>query len=258
MNSWIRGLCVAFSMYSTIPMPKITWDRQTMRYALCFLPMIGAFIGIGEWFWYRFCIIFRASELFYAVGATLLPVLISGGIHLDGLADACDAIGSHREPAQRLEIMKDPHIGAFGVLGMIAFLLCETALFAQLYRTPQLIMIALVGFTMARVAGSRAVVAIPCAKNTGLAHLFAENSEKEIIGRMMNIELVVGILCLVLFVPGIWGGALVSALFCLWIERHTRLCKTQFGGMTGDLAGFLISIAELLFIAVAAIGGLIA
>ena len=174
MNALWSGLCVAFSMYSSIPMPQIKWENKTMRYALCFLPLVGVVIAIAEWLWFKFCTTYQAASLFYAVGAVLLPILISGGIHLDGLADVSDAIGSHGEPEKRLQIMKDPHIGAFGVLGIVMFLLAECAVFAQLYQKPTYIMLGLFGFVLARMGGGRAIVALPCAKNTGLAYLFAE------------------------------------------------------------------------------------
>lgn len=257
MNSLISGFCVAFSMYSFIPMPQLTWDKKTMRYALCFLPFVGVLIGACQYLWFLFCTHFEANTLFYAIGATLLPVLISGGIHLDGLTDTSDALGSHSEPERRLEIMKDPHVGAFGVLGMVVFLMCETALFAQLYETPNYLFLALCGFTLARIVGGRAIVSLPCAKNTGLAYIFAENSEKERTKHAMLFELIAAFLALVVISRSIWVVISIAAVI-LWCIGHARLCQKRFGGITGDLAGFLISTTELLLLLIAVIGGLCA
>lgn len=257
MNSLLSGFCVAFSMYSLIPMPQLTWDQKTMRYALCFLPLVGVLIGGCEYLWFLFCTHVEASPLFYSVGAALLPVLISGGIHLDGLTDTSDALGSHSEPERRLEIMKDPHVGAFGVLGMVTFLMCETALFAQLYDTPKHLFLALCGFTLARIVGGRAIVSLPCAKNTGLAYIFAENSEKERTKRAMLFELFAAFLVLIVISRSIWAGIGIVCVL-LWCVGHARLCQKRFGGITGDLAGFLISTTELLLLLIAVIGGLCA
>ena len=71
-----------------------------MRWALSFLPLVGVLIGALEWLWYLFCTHFGAAALFYAVGAALIPLFVSGGIHLDGLCDTCDALCSLRRPRQ--------------------------------------------------------------------------------------------------------------------------------------------------------------
>ena len=52
VKSVISGLLVAFSMYSAIPVPQVNWEKQTMRWALGFLPLIGVLIGAIEWFWF--------------------------------------------------------------------------------------------------------------------------------------------------------------------------------------------------------------
>lgn len=255
MSSLLSGLCVAFSMYSLLPMPQLPWDKNTMRYALCFLPFVGVLIAIFQYAWIIFCQFFQANIMFYAIGATLLPILISGGIHLDGLTDVCDALGSHSEPERRLEIMKDPHVGAFGVLGMVSFLFGETALFAQLYQNPCHVKIMFFGFLIARIIGGRAIVSMPCAKNTGLAHIFAENSERQRTNQALLVEGMIGALLLLWISQTIWS--IVAIILCwFWIIIHRRLCQRRFGGITGDLAGFSISITELIFLFSAAIGGL--
>lgn len=74
MKSVISGLLVAFSMYSAIPVPQVNWEKQTMRWALGFLPLIGVLIGAIEWFWFAFCMHFGAAGVFYAVIAALIPL----------------------------------------------------------------------------------------------------------------------------------------------------------------------------------------
>ena len=64
MKSVISGLLVAFSMYSAIPVPQVNWEKQTMRWALGFLPLIGVLIGGLEWIWFAFCMHFGAAGLF--------------------------------------------------------------------------------------------------------------------------------------------------------------------------------------------------
>ena len=148
MKSVISGLLVAFSMYSAIPVPQVNWKKQTMRWALGFLPLIGVLIGAIEWFWFAFCVHFGAAGVFYAVIAALIPLAVSGGIHLDGLCDTCDALCSFGDREKRLAILKDPHVGAFGPLWLMAFLLAEVGCFAQIYDQPVLLPLACTGFVL--------------------------------------------------------------------------------------------------------------
>ena len=75
MKSVISGLLVAFSMYTAIPVPQVNWEKQTMRWALGFLPLIGVLIGAIEWFWFAFCVHFGAAGVFYAAIAALIPLI---------------------------------------------------------------------------------------------------------------------------------------------------------------------------------------
>ena len=261
VKSVISGLLVAFSMYSAIPVPQVNWEKQTMRWALGFLPLIGMLIGALEWFWFAFCAHFGATGLFYAVIAALIPLFVSGGIHLDGLCDTCDALCSFGDREKRLAILKDPHVGAFGSLWLMAFLLAEVGCFAQLYEKPALLPLACAGFAFARTMGGRKVVASPCAKDSGLAHIFAENSDKHAVSVLLTTEFVLFAVLLGLWVyrvpHALTAAKVLVVVLVLWYVLHERISRRVFGGVTGDLAGFCISIAELLTLAVAAIGGLI-
>lgn len=262
MKSILSGFLVAFSLYSAIPVPQVNWEKKTMRWALSFLPLVGLVVGGVEWLWFAFCAHFGASAVLYAIFAALLPLVISGGIHLDGLCDTCDALCSFGDREKRLAILKDSHVGAFGPLWLMAFLLAEAACFAQVYDTPRYLPVALIGFAAARTLGAHKIVTMQCAKNTGLAHLFAENSDKKAVAVTLRIEFIV--YCLI---PGAWllswyyigiltVPVIALALALVWYALHSRMCMHTFGGNTGDLTGFYISTTELLCIAAAAFGGL--
>ena len=76
----LQTIAVAFAMFSAIPMPQFEWSQKNMRYALCAFPLIGAVCG-GLW-----CLVgvLPVPELVRAAGFCLVPVLVTGGIHLDG------------------------------------------------------------------------------------------------------------------------------------------------------------------------------
>lgn len=262
MRSIWSGFCVAFSLYSAVPVPQVPWEKKTMRWALGFLPLVGVLVGALEMLWFWFCTRFQADGMFYALFAALLPVAVTGGIHLDGFADTCDALCSFGEREKRLAILKDPHIGAFGVLWLAAYLLASAACFAQVYRTPRYLPLAAAGFVLSRASGGRKIVTLPCAKQSGLAHLFAEGSDKAAVSQMLLAEwLVCAAALLFLALDASPRTACVTALtllaLLLWNAGHKRLCLRDFGGITGDLTGFYISLCELMALALAALGGLL-
>ena len=76
MKSVISGLLVALSMYSAIPVPQVNWEKQTMRWALGFLPLIGVLIGAIEWFWFAFCVHFGAASVFALVLCCVIRLIV--------------------------------------------------------------------------------------------------------------------------------------------------------------------------------------
>ena len=118
---------VAFAMYSKIPMPPADWEKENMKYALCFFPWVGLAVGAvsAVLFWLLQQI--GAGSMLRAAVLTAVPVLVTGGIHLDGYLDTMDALSSWREKQRRLEILKDPHAGAFAIIMDVCILYCTRA-----------------------------------------------------------------------------------------------------------------------------------
>ena len=98
----IGSFVIAFSMYSRIPMPRMDWTEERMRYALCFFPVIGAVIGAVEIATFALCEILGAGVLFRTCLLTAVPLLITGGIHMDGYLDVTDARHSYGEREKKL------------------------------------------------------------------------------------------------------------------------------------------------------------
>ena len=132
MKTLFQTVAVAFSMFSAVPMPQFPWDAKNMRYALCAFPLIGVLIGGLGWLWWLACGWLGFPALVRGAGLCLLPLWVTGGIHLDGYCDTHDALASHAGPEKRQEILKDPHIGAFGVMRLCGYLLVSFVLWATL------------------------------------------------------------------------------------------------------------------------------
>lgn len=241
---WLRPVVIAFSMYSAIPMPRVEWDRAGMRYALCAFPLVGLGAGAALWCWGWLCGLLGLGRLLAAAGMTLLPVLVTGGIHLDGLCDAADAIASRREPEERLAIMKDPRAGAFGVMGVCGYLLLSLALWDTFLQRAGAGAFGAVtaGFLLSRALSGMAVATFPLAKSSGLVHTFAAAADKRAVALADGMLAGMAALGMVLLapVPGLWGLIGAAAAFL-----HYRLLCRDFGGTTGDLAGYFLELCEL-------------
>lgn len=254
MKSLFGGLLTAFSMYSILPVPRLPWTDSTMRYAICGFPLIGVIIGAASVLWYMLCVALGLSSMVYAAVATLLPLLISGGIHMDGFMDTADALSSHADRERKLEILKDSLVGSFAVLYCAGYLLLSFALWQQLYLNAELLVFVAGGFMLSRSLSALSVASFPTAKNTGLVHLFADKAAKPTV-ICTSLVYIVLLTALGMLVSPQWS-IIFAAVAILYFLLHRSFCLRVFGGNTGDLAGFFVQVLELLLLVVAAVGGL--
>lgn len=127
-----KALVIAFSMYSRIPMPFVEWSECGMKYAFCFFPLIGVVIGACVCAFCWLSVQAGLGILAFSLLGTAVPLLITGGIHMDGFLDVTDARSSFQSRERKLEILKDPHAGAFAIAGCGVYLLQYAAAFSEL------------------------------------------------------------------------------------------------------------------------------
>ena len=175
-------------------------------------------------------------------GLCLLPVLLTGGIHLDGYADTCDALASHGSIEKKQQILKDPHLGAFAAIRLCCWFLASFALCCSL---PELSLGALLGlFCLSRSLSGLALTLFPLREGSGLARSFAEGADKRTVRMVLAALALVSVLLLIL------SGQVVSLLAAGFVLlRYRRLCVRDFGGLSGDLAGWFLQTAELWMLA---------
>ena len=237
---FFQTIAVAFAMFSAVPVPQFEWNEKNMRYAMCAFPLIGLVIG-GLW---SLCGALPLPALVKAGGFCLLPVLVTGGIHLDGYADTCDALSSYGDRTKKLEILKDPHCGAFAVIRLCSYFLATFALCTCVRFTPRAGALWALALVLERALSGYAVASFPMAKNTGLAHTFATAADKTVVRRVLAA--LAAVLCMGMAALGGWALVL-AALAVLW--RYHAVSRKQFGGITGDLAGWFLQKAELWMLA---------
>ena len=229
----LETIAVAFSMFSAVPMPQFAWSARNMRYSLCAFPLIGAVIALALWGWDLLCAMLGFPAILRGAGLCLLPVLITGGIHLDGYADVCDALAAHSGTDKRQEILKDPHIGTFAVIHLCVYFLADFALWTSL--SPRRLPVLLGMFCLSRALSGLALTLFPLRPGSGLARSFAEAADRKRV-RFFLLML-----------------SIFPALAALVFLYYRRMCEKDFGGLSGDLAGWFLQTEELWMLAAMAV-----
>ncbi len=247
----LESFFVALSTYSAVPVPQFQWNERNMKYSICFFPSVGIIIGLVLWLWNSLCAMVNLSAVLFAAVAVCLPLLISGGIHMDGYMDTMDALSSHQTKERKLEIMKDPNCGAFAVIYCGIYLLLQFGLFHEL-SLRGVIPVCLPIFVLSRSLSAFFAVNLPNARKSGMLCAYTQNADRR---KATVITLLTALLCAMLLLGLSWKiglcilfAATLTALF------YRRLALKEFGGVTGDTSGFFLQLCELICLFFALIG----
>lgn len=254
MKSVWNSCKAAFAMFSKIPAPMVDWNKENMKYMMCFFPFVGAVIGVLTWL--TGCVLgnyVKLEPFFLTVILTVIPVVVTGGIHVDGLLDTSDALSSWQERTRRLGILKDSHAGAFAVITACVYFILWLGAWSQLQNNPKGICIMSMGYMMSRCLSGIGVITFPKAKSDGTVAEFSRNAS-EITARNILMVMFVILVALMLWVSPVMGVlAVLSALLVFWWYHH--MAMKYFGGTTGDLSGFFLCICEVVMALVLALAG---
>lgn len=240
-----KSMIIAFSTYSRIPMPRIEWEEESMKYSMCFFPFVGAVLGLCCLGIYMGLSYMGFGKIPTAALLTVLPILLTGGIHMDGFLDTMDAKNSYKPREEKLKILKDPHTGAFAIIYGVVYLLLSFGFFYEV--NDRTIPFVALGYAYSRTLSGLSVVTLKKAKKDGMVTASAkaaQNSVKWILGGEM-------VLCMVGFFllhPLYGAGCILAGISC-FLHYHNMAYRI-FGGITGDLAGYFLQLCEFMILAV--------
>lgn len=250
MMHLLKGCVIAFSMYSKIPMPHLEWKEEDMKYMICFFPLVGPVIGLLAYLWIFICGAISIGAFARIAVLSVLPVLISGGIHVDGFMDTMDAVHSHREKERKLEILKDSHIGAFAVIMLAVYGLLYLAALSEI-SDKKMVVIFCLGFFLSRTMSAFALATMKNARGSGTAYTFAKGAALKKTRAVLMIYATFALAIMTFVYPP--AGAAMTAITVLWYLGFNFFSNRNFGGITGDMLGYYLMISELLTAAVAAV-----
>ena len=211
----IKALIIYTQFFSRIVIPMAV-DISYLRRGLPFLTLFGLLLGlISGGFYFLMSLVLPGMVAWVLTLA--FDVLLTGGFHLDALADTADGLFSSRKKERMLEIMKDSRIGSNGVLALILSMIGKAGLSLQLYR-----------MTYAREGG-------------GSGNFFSGSKTSHIL----LAQLLPLLLSLLVFS---WRGLLAYSLVFLGAIGYRRFVYNKIDGHTGDTLGAYVEIAQLLYL----------
>jgi adenosylcobinamide-GDP ribazoletransferase len=236
-------LAASFSLYSRFPTPRFQWTEDDFRRCLVFLPCVGLAIG---------AIILGVAALFNVVEIPLIgrmailsaiPLLATGGFHVDGFLDVQDALRSYRSRDEKLAIMKDPRVGAFAIVSLLTYALIWAASLSVALdagRFSDVAIFALSFFVVRALCGATSL-RLPKAREGGMLERESRNASAFDFWALAAQALVGAAVMIAL--DALVGAALVLGL-AFFTLRYRRLCLREFGGVTGDTAGYFVVVGE--------------
>lgn len=251
----LQGFILAFSRYSIFPMPKIRQNKQE-KSAAAFLPFVGlaiaAFIGICLYF----LPVFHFSRLFISITVLLLPLLLTGGIHLDGFMHTYAAHSSHSKKEKNLEILKRGTMDFPCFYSALIYLFFSFTVWYDLYpfftrdtaSDMTIICLTMLIPVMSRCFCGLGMLAFPSAEDTP-----GEAPAKLKLYKLLLL-LILFICCVFEFFlePRISGILLAAGAIFFFYYRLMAL--KYFGGITERLSGWFLQNCELLLLATLLIG----
>ena len=241
----LRGLVTALRTLTILPVPGR--DAQRLAAALPWFPLVGAALGAALWGTaLGVDRLARGWPEGAAAAAVVLGAFLTRGLHLDGLADWADGFGGGRDRESTLRIMKDPHVGSFGVIAVAAALLAKFAAVTMLVRCGA------AAWIIAALVASRAATA-----SLAASHPYARSEggkAGDFIGPRPVHRLLALVAAAALIVAGfgllglaaLGAAVIVELAFGLW-------CLRRVGGVTGDLLGACAELTETAVLFAAAI-----
>ena len=172
-----ESLLIALSTYSAVPVPQLDWNEKNMRYAICFFPAVGVLCGAALWLWAVLAQATGMSGVLFAAIAACLPILVTGGIHMDGYLDTVDALSSHQTCKKKLAIMKDANCGAFAVIYGGVYLLAYAGFAYEVFAAGHILLICPL-FVLSRALSGLCAVNLPNARKSGMLCTFTSGVQR--------------------------------------------------------------------------------
>ena len=232
----IRSLRAAVSFLTVFPVGNADGSAGE-RLGRAYFPAIGALIGLVAGLAYV-AVSAISTRVLAAATAVAVLALLTGALHLDGLADSADGLLGRGDTERRLAVMRDPRLGSFGVVAVVVVLLLDFAALASMAPARAFAGLVISG-ALSRFATLVVIASVPYVRETGLGNVAFDS-------RRRSLDLLVGSAITVLVCALDWKRAAVAALL---VTASTLalvvLARKRLGGATGDICGATAELGQL-------------
>lgn len=236
MRKYLTAMDMCIHSFISIPLPPGKWDEDLRKLSTACLPIVGLLIGLMWWGIAAAAQALLPGALSAAVIAAF-PFIITGFMHLDGFMDTSDAILSWRSREEKLRILKDSHVGSFAVVMIALLVLFQGAACVDLKRIALLTIVPV----LSRCGSAFSVLTI-----TPLGHSeYANKETDEESGAIFGVIVITVLACVLGTIFMGWRTLVVSAAVLCSYGLHMVYCVKTLGGVSGDLAGFCLTVSEL-------------
>lgn len=219
--------------------PRKPFDAKAFSQSVAYFPLVGFLIGLILIGINNLLAQFFAYDFFINVSLIAALIVITGGLHLDGLADTFDALGSGKGKDEMLQIMRDSHIGTMGVISLVCVILLKLSLLQTL--SPSIKNYSLI--VMCVVSRYALVLSMrwsPYARKEGKAKVFIEGK----VFSPFVLSTLITLVCSYLFLTTIGLLALIAAVSFAFLLG--KVFTKKIGGITGDTLGATNELTEIL------------
>lgn len=236
----LESIVVAFQFLTRLYLPiNVEWDTVNLRRSLMWFGLVGAFIGVilaGA------MTLFNRLDLIPAVSAIIILIIwifITGGMHIDGISDMADGFFSMRDKEKTLEIMKDSHVGAFGVITIVFLLLIKFEMLKEFIIIEKNVCLLILPPTIARIAAGLVLSFYETTKKSGLGYTFHSSDPRIFWAIGFVVTLIISSILNIKSLIFIGIAILASNLMALW-------AKKKIGGLNGDIYGAIVETVEVI------------
>lgn len=236
----MSSFLLALQFLTIIPIRVRNYSDDKKARSLFYFPIIG--LALGALLYFANCVLLAMQLQAISINVILviLLVIVTGGMHLDGLCDSADAFLSNKPAKEEmLAIMRDPHAGAMGIISIVSCLLLKIALLNsinQSNRSGALILACM----LSRWAVTPQMAHFPYARQEGKAKTYIQGMNKKILILTMITTISLAFL--------IWHAKAMFIFVAVWLATYmlARSVTKKIGGITGDTLGATIELTEII------------
>lgn len=233
----MKNLLIALQFLTVIPVRIKYIDEKRLSEALVYFPLIGLLLGLILTATNNLLFILGFKQLTIDIILVISLIALTGGLHLDGLADTCDAFLSKKNKDETLKIMRDPHIGVMGVLSVASIVLLKIAFLFSLSGNLKNISLILMCI-LSRWALVLAMFLFPYARDDGKAKNFIQGNNL----RIFSLTTIIAVSC----TAAIWQlkGAVLILITLTATYLMGKFINNRINGITGDTLGAINELME--------------